>query len=104
MKVLPTTTILVVGYKYLPGCVGSAGCIKDPHTNTYYGLGLTNSLVNYGTITPENYYTGGSRGHSFNVKIICDVIRDNPIFSIYGNIHKGPLFYLFVLKTKLACI
>jgi len=89
----------------ISGCVGSAGCMKDPHTNIYYSLGLTNS---HNTTTPEKYfviyYTGGSGGRSFNVKIICDVTKDNPVFSIDGNIHKGALLYHFVHKTKLACI
>ena len=91
----------------ISGCVGSAGCMKDPHTNTYYSLGLINSLVDYNTTATEKhfviYYTGGSGGRSFDVRIICDRNEDKSIFTIDGNIHKETLLYHFVLKTKLAC-
>ena len=87
-------------------CDGVSACQQDPFHDTYYNIGALNPEIRYNdTVKMFTFrYTGGERGRTFDVKMLCDPDADVPVFATDGYIPKGTLFYPFKLTTKYACM
>ena len=84
------------------GCAGAAGCIKDSNNKLYLRLGNPDTVIIHYNTTTEYlilYYTGGDRGNSFKIMMICDSKSEEPALIL--NKEQPP--YTFVLVTKIVC-